>query len=68
MTPDDLRSIREDLLDLGIGEFADLLGVHRRTVFCWETGRTEIPVPVSLLLRLAEADPMARQWLLDSAH
>ena len=65
MTPEDLYSIRVNLLGLGVEEFASLLGVHRRTVYCWETGRNEIPGSVSLLLTFARAVPEVRQMLLE---
>jgi len=65
MTPEDLYRTRLNLLGLGVEEFASLLGVHRRTVYCWETGRNEIPVAVSLLLTFAGAVPEVRKMLLE---
>jgi transcriptional regulator with XRE-family HTH domain len=53
MTPDDLTTWRKQQ-GLGVEALAALLGVHRQTVWQWETGRRAIPAYLELALKQLE--------------
>jgi DNA-binding transcriptional regulator YiaG len=53
MTPADLTTWRKQQV-LGVEALAALLGVHRQTLWQWETGRRAIPAYLELALRQLE--------------
>jgi transcriptional regulator with XRE-family HTH domain len=53
MTPTTLIEWRKQQ-GLGVEALAALLGVHRQTVWQWETGRRAIPAYLELALRQLE--------------
>jgi transcriptional regulator with XRE-family HTH domain len=53
MKPHDLATWRKQQ-GLGVEALAALLGVHRQTVWQWETGRRAIPAYLELALRQLE--------------
>jgi transcriptional regulator with XRE-family HTH domain len=55
MTPTDLIAWRKQQ-GLGVEALAALLGVHRQTVWQWETGRRAIPAYLELALRQLEKE------------
>jgi transcriptional regulator with XRE-family HTH domain len=55
MTPGDLITWRKQQ-GLGVEALAALLGVHRQTVWQWETGRRAIPKYLELALRQLEKE------------
>lgn len=54
----DVSSIREKL-GINQAEFAEILGVHKRTIRNWEKGKAKPSKPALLLLRVADRWPEA---------
>ncbi len=67
MSPADLSSARRRL-GLSTDEAARVLGAASRSTICrWENGDRAIPESVALLLKLADAVPEAKAWLMGRA-
>lgn len=49
MTPTEFRTARQ-ALGLTVPEMAEALGIHRRTVYKYETGERDIPRTIELLI------------------
>lgn len=46
-------------------QLARILGVHVNSVSAWERGRQPIPRSAWLILGLASASPLSKQWIED---
>jgi len=74
MTEDELQKLRAKKLqdirkqDLGMTQktLADIIGVNLRTLQDWETGRSPMPKPVEILLKLMKEMPDVKEKLLNS--
>lgn len=65
MTPERVRSIRVDVLDLTGDELAQVLGMSGgRTVRRWESGERAVPPSVAILLTLMVTFPKVAKHLL----
>lgn len=63
-----LKSIRKEDLGLTQKVFAEAVGANLRTLQDWETGRSEMPKPVEILLELMREMPSVRKRLMTAAH
>ncbi len=59
----DLKKIREKELGLSQKDLADLLGLNKRTLQRWDMGRSEMPRPVMLWMKLLREKPLMKKWL-----
>lgn len=61
-----LQDIRKQDLGMTQKTLADIIGVNLRTFQDWETGRTPMPKPVEILLKLMKEMPDVKEKLLNS--
>lgn len=61
-----LQDIRKQDLGMTQKTLADIIGVNLRTLQDWETGRTPMPKPVEILLKLMKEMPDVKEKLLNS--
>ena len=54
---DDIKTLREDKLNLSQQQFAELLGISKRTLQEWEQGRSKPSGPARSLLKVASEYP-----------
>jgi DNA-binding transcriptional regulator YiaG len=63
----DMKTIREKELSLSQKELSELLGVKKRTLERWDAGRSEMPRPVHLWMKLLKEKPSIKNWLENQA-
>lgn len=66
LLPDQIRALREQL-GLTQDAFEDALGLGRKTMVRWETGKVLPSQAMALLLLLIQRDPSAMRFLADRA-
>jgi DNA-binding transcriptional regulator YiaG len=63
-----LKEVRERELGLTQKDLAESVGANLRTLQDWEMGRSPMPKPVEILLKLMKELPSVKRRLLASAH
>ena len=62
-----LKVIRKDELGMTQKELAEIVGVNLRTLQDWEIGRSPMPKPVEILMKLMREIPTVKKRLIAEA-